>query len=183
MPDLARDLVLDRVLHEPERVDVLELGARAEPVLAAQADRHVRVAAQLALLHVGLGDVEPAHEPVQRAHELGGLLGAGQLGRGDDLDERHARAVEIDVRDRADVGVLARVLLEVDALQLHALDRAAEDQIEVAVLAQRLVVLRDLIALGQVGIEVVLAREPRLRADLRAGRDAEPERELERARG
>ena len=44
-----------------------------------------------------------------------------ELGRRDDLDERHARAVEIDVRDRADVGVLAGVLLEVDALQLHAL--------------------------------------------------------------
>ena len=59
--------------------------------------------------------LEPAHEPVQRAHELGGLLGAAQLGRRHDLDERHAGAVEIDERDRADVRVLAGVLLEVDA--------------------------------------------------------------------
>ena len=39
------------------------------------------------------------------------------------------------------------------------------DDIDVAVLGERLVVLRDLVALGKVGIEVVLAREARVRAD------------------
>ena len=61
---------------------------------------------------------------------------------------------------------------------------AVEDQVERAVLAQRLVVLRDLVALGQVRIEVVLAGEPRARADLRTPvATAEAQRELERARG
>ena len=114
-PQLARDLVLDRVLDELERVDVLELGARAEAILAAPAHRHVRVAAQLALLHVGLGDAEPAHEPVQRAHELGGLDRRVHHRLGHDLDERHARAVEIDVRGRARVRIFPRVFFEMDA--------------------------------------------------------------------
>ena len=130
MADLARDLVLDRVLHEPKRVDVLELGARAESIFAAAAHRHVRVAAHLALLHVGFGDLEPAHEPMQRAHELGRFFGRVHLGRADDLDERDARAIEIDVRERTDVRVLAGILLEVDARQPHAADRAVDDQIE-----------------------------------------------------
>src|SRR5690606_39729065 len=91
-------------------------------------------------------------------HELGRLLGGGQLWRRHDLAQRHAGAVEIDVRELPDVHVLARILLEVDALERDALDLAApgmegagftpapgENQVEVAVLAQRLVVLRDLI--------------------------------------
>jgi hypothetical protein len=97
---------------------------------------------------------------VQRAHELAGLLGRAQLGRGHHFDQRHARAVEVDVRCLSDVRGLAGVLLEVNALQLHPLEPAADDHVEVTVLAQWLVELRDLVALGQVRIEVVLAREP-----------------------
>ena len=42
---------------------------------------------------------------------------------------------------------------------------AVHHDIDVAVLGERLVVLRDLVALGQVRIEVVLAGEARVRAD------------------
>ena len=139
--DLTQDLVIDGVLHEPERVDVLELGARAEPVLAAEPDRNVGVAAKLALLHVGLGDLEPADEPVQRPHELGGFLGGPDLRCRDDLDERNARTIEIDMRELANVHVLARVLLEMNPLEPDPLDGAVDDQLDVAVFAQRLVVL------------------------------------------
>jgi hypothetical protein len=65
--DLARDLVLDRLLHEPERVDVLQLGAHAEFGGADRPDRHVGVAPQVALLEIALAHAERAHQPVQRA--------------------------------------------------------------------------------------------------------------------
>src|SRR5207237_2713367 len=54
--DLARELVLQRRLGVLERVEVLDLGLRAELLLAARADRQVDVAAELALLHVAVGD-------------------------------------------------------------------------------------------------------------------------------
>src|SRR5262249_59743681 len=55
----------------------------------------------------------------------------------------------------------------------------ARADLDAAAVAQRLVVLRDLIALGQVGIEVVLAGEAREAADARADGEAEPDRQLD----
>ena len=48
--------------------------------------------------------------------------------------------------------------------------------------AERRLVLADLVALRQVGVEVVLAREDRVLGDLAAEREAELDRELDRAR-
>ena len=117
---------------------------------------------------------------MQRAHEVGGGVRAADHRLGDDLDERHARAVEIDRRHQPGMDRLAGVFLEVDAGErdLAELRRAggARDDVDRTALAQRLVVLRDLIALGLVRIEVVLAREPRHRADPRPDGEAEPQR-------
>ena len=98
--------------------------------------------------------------------------GSVDVGLGDDLDERRAAAVEVDERGAgavdparlADVAELRGVLLEVDAVD--------PDVAEPAVRAVRNVVLADLVALRQVGIEVVLAVEDRPRRDLAAERDA-----------
>ena len=64
--------------------------------------------------------------------------------------------------DSPDVHELGRVLLEVDAVDAHVAQLPAQ--------AQRDVVLGDLVALGEVGIEVVLAVEDRARRDLAAQR-------------
>ena len=60
---------------------------------------------------------------------------------------------------------LPRVVLHVDARDADVPEGAIHHDIDVAVLRQRLVVLRDLVPLGQVRIKVVLARETRLRVD------------------
>ena len=60
---------------------------------------------------------------------------------------------------------LARVLFHVDAEQPHAPQPAAGGDLYVAAGGQRPLVLRDLVALGQVRVEVVLAREDRGLAD------------------
>ena len=87
------------------------------------------------------------------------------VGPADDLDERHAGAVEVDQRGvaavdaaagAADVGRLAGVLLEVGPLDA---DAGAVGQVEPAVDVERLVVLADLVRLGHVRVEVVLAVE------------------------
>ena len=72
---------------------------------------------------------------------------------------------------------LARVLLEVRARDADRLRRAVlEHDLDAAVCDDRQLVLADLIALRQVGIEVVLAREHRAARDRAARREAELDR-------
>ncbi len=171
---LARDLVLDRRLDVLEGVHVLELGLRAQLGLAAQPHRHVGVAAQRALLHVAVGDRQPAHELTDGA-QIGRRLGRrAQLGLAHDLDQRHARAVVVDQRiGRAGhVRVLAGVLFHVNAVEAYFAQLPVEDELDAAALAQGLVHLRDLKSLGRVGIEIVLAREAAERANLALQRPA-----------
>ena len=56
---------------------------------------------------------------------------------------------------------LAGVVFHVDARDADALVRAGHVDIDPAVLGQRLIVLRNLVALGQIRIEVILAGEDR----------------------
>src|SRR5262249_53754350 len=138
--DLARDLVLDGMVDELEAVDVLELDLGPELGVAGAAHGNVGVASERAFLHVAVGDPEPANELAKRAHGLRRLVGARDVRLGHDLDEGHARAVEIDERAGVGVDVLARVLLEMDAREA---DAPFARKLDVPALAQRLVVLRD----------------------------------------
>ena len=86
-------------------------------VAAGRAHRHVGVAAQAALFHVAVVDAEPDEQLAQAAEELGRVGGRSQIGLGDDLDERHAAAVEVDVGLAVGIGEalvqrLARVLFQ-----------------------------------------------------------------------
>ena len=164
--DLAHHLVLDGALHGLEAVQVLHLdhrGADLGAVLERDGHVHVGLEAHVALLHHALGHAKEAAEIAQFLREGHHLIGAVEVGRGDDLEQRRAGAIEIDqasvVVETAGqlVAQLAGVLLQVRADDADALGAAGHRQIEEAVAAQRLVVLADLIALGQVGIEVVLA--------------------------
>ena len=169
--DLPLDLELDRLADEAEGVDVLQLDAGAEAGSAALAHADVRVAAERALLHVSVVHPEVDEGEPQRLEVLARILGGAQLRVPDDLDERHARAVEVDVRSVLGVDVLARVFLEVDAGEPDLADRSvglrhghraadADGQFE----------LRHLKALGQVGIEVVLAHRAAIERRKRAGK-------------
>ena len=131
--------------------------------------RDVDVGAQVALLHVAVAGAEVA----QDGSELGdvglGLPGRAQVRLGDDLHQRHAGAVEVDV------GVLGMLIVQRLAgvlLQMQPLDADLQPlaacpgprsgvgvDLHHALADDRPLVLRDLIALRQVGIEVVLAVE------------------------
>ncbi len=111
------------------------------------------------------------------------LFGGPHVGLGDDLEERRAGAIQIDaarVRKTLVKG-LSRILLEVrprdpdrlcGAVIEHDADRSVADD--------RMLVLADLIALRQVGIEIILAREDRPRCDLRIDGEAEFDRHAQR---
>ena len=133
--DLARDFVVDGLLDVAERIDVLDLGARAELLGADLAHRHVGVAAERAFLHVAVADLEVAH---QRVHllEIGHrLFRRAHVGLGDDFDERRAGAIEVDagLLRQPFVQRLARVLFEMRARDADALLRAVvEHDVHVA---------------------------------------------------
>ena len=166
--DLPLDLGLEPALHVAEGVDVLELGLGAEG-LARPPHRDVGVAAQGALLHVDVAHVQVLQQALELGQEARGLLGRADVGLADDLHQRRAAAVEVDQRvlgsldaprRAAGVDELARVLLHVRPGDADPVDAAVVQlDVQMAADADGQVVLRDLVALGQVGIEVVLAVE------------------------
>ena len=103
---------------------------------------------------------------------------------GDDLHQGHAATVEVDqapARERSPSGYfveqLAGVLLQVEPMDAHGVPRRQGDA---APLGQGLVVLADLVALGQVGIEVVLACEHRPPPDFAAEGQRQPYGQIDR---
>ena len=159
---LALDLEGDGPLHGAERVHVLDLDARAQHVTAARPDRDVGLDAHLALFHGRVGRADGQQQQAQ----LFGVAARG-LRRmddrvSDDLHQRHAAAVEVDERQPAATG---RVLVQQPGrvlLQMRARDADLDRSLgslhgQRSVRRERQVVLRDLIALGQVRVEVVLA--------------------------
>jgi hypothetical protein len=179
--DLPLDLEVDRLLQEAEAVEVLDLAPRAEGLPGA-ADADVGVAAEAPLLHVAVADAEPDDQRVQRARVLHRLDARAHVGLGDDLQQRRAGAVEVDPGHAVEVLVqaLAGVLLEVRARQPHAARPALQHEVDPAALDDRHLVLADLVALGKVGVEVVLAREDRQRRDARTDGQAEADGALDR---
>ncbi len=194
---LAADLVAHRALHRPQRVDVLRLRAGAQGRLGRRAQRQVDVAAQRALLHLHVADAQRAQQVAQRRDvRLGHLRGVPPRPRdrlGDDLDERDAGAVVVDegvvgavdaTGGAAQVRRLAGVLLHVGALDLDPERQDAlvglDVDVEPAVEADRLVVLRRLEVLRHVRVEVVLPREAAPLGDLAVQRQPDPHRRLHR---
>jgi len=178
--DLAAGLVVDRQLNEPHRVHVLDLTPRAQMakvlrgliflILPRTADRHVHVRPQVAVLHVAVAGAQIAQDLAQFGDIGRRLLGAAQVGAADDFHQGHAGAVEIDETHRR-VHVMngfAGVLFKVNPLDPHQTrDAGRQVNQHLAHSHDGMVKLADLIALRQVGVEIVLAVKGRGQVDLR----------------
>ena len=180
------DLELDRLLHEAKRIEVLDLAPSAQRP-AGLAHRHVGVAAKAALLHVAVADAEPHHQRVQGARVLHRLGGRAHVGLGHDLQQRRAGAVEVDARHfvravggDALVHRLAGVFFQVSPRERDRAALLAHHERHPAAVHHGRLVLADLVALGQIGIEVVLAREDRLLGDTCTDSEAEADRAFHR---
>src|SRR5690606_1109474 len=116
------------------------------------------------------------------------LLRRAHVGLGDDLEQRCTGAVQVDARHAVEVLVqrLARIFLEVRAGEPHEALLLAGSVVDLprdrepAAGDDRDLELADLVSLGQVGVEVVLAREHGSRRDGAADREPEPYRALDR---
>jgi len=108
-----------------------------------------------------------------------GFLGAAHVWLGHDLQQRRAGAVQVDAGGTVELFMqaLAGVFFQVRAGYADTLDGAVfQRDIQVAFADNRQLHLADLIALGQVRVEVVLAREHAVLADLGVNRQAEHHR-------
>ena len=133
---------------------------------ATRADADVGVAAQGAFLHVAVGDAGVEQDFLEAREVFVGFVGRADVGLGDDFDQRRAAAVEVDVGAGGGVGeavmeAFAGVLFHVQAGDADALWAGRRGDVDVAVLGDGLVELRNLVALGQVGVEVIFAGEDR----------------------
>src|SRR5690606_36338773 len=117
-------LVLDGAPQAAQRVDVLDLAARAELGVAAASHRDVAVDAHRAFFHLAVGGADGDEDRPELRDVGASLVDGAQVGLADDLEQRHAGAVVVDERvggvvdptAAADVRRLAGVLLEVGPL-------------------------------------------------------------------
>ena len=192
LPDrvLPRGLVGHGPFHGPETVHVLDFhdgrGDAARGRVDVQID--VGVHPQAAFLHVAVGDAQVVQQQFQLG-EIGLGLGRGaHVGLADDFQKRRARPVQVDaavgLTGYLVVHALARVFLEVGADDADPLGRELAlgvGDLQPAVVAQRQVVLADLVALGQVGIVVILAVPLGGAGDPAVQRQGRLDRKLDRA--
>ncbi len=113
--DLARDFKEEGAADAGDGVEILQLDLGAPLVGGRRAHGDVDVATELALFHVGVGDAAIDHDLLEDGEVGKGLLGAGDVGLADDLDERGAGAVVVDAGGAFHVEALGDILLEVDA--------------------------------------------------------------------
>ena len=156
--DLPHGLRLHRQHDEAHRVDVFHLAARAER-LAVFADRNVDIRTERAFLHVAVAGAEVAQDVAQLAHVGAGFLGAADIGLADDLHQGNAGAVQIDEGFRPVLVVqrLAGVLLQMQPGDADLAGGAVGKlDVDFSLADDGVLVLADLIAGGQVGVEIVL---------------------------
>ena len=179
--DLPARLVFNSLCDETHGVDVLDLAASAER-RSGPAHRHVHVSAHRSFLHVAVAGSEIAQDRTQLLHERGRLLARAHVWPGDDLHERDARPVEIDVGMIRPLVVQAftGVLLEMQPFDTDP-DRLPSRLVEkhFALAHDRVLVLRNLIAGRQVGIKIVFPVEQRAVIDLRLQTKAGADRLLD----
>ena len=159
---LPHKLKVDGPLHRVERVHVLHLNLGPKLRRAALPDGHVDVAPHGSLGHISVGDADAEHDAPELGGVHGRLLPGPHVRLGDNLKQRDAASVVIDLgrlcaREsvRADVDELAGVLLHVGARDADPLRPLLRNgHVNEAAVAQRNVILRDLIAFWEIGIEV-----------------------------
>ena len=207
---MSRRLVTHRARHRTNAVEIFHLASLAERFVARETHRHVDVRSQGSLVEVRVAHAEMAKEALERLDRRRCLLRRAKIGRGDDLHERAPRAVEVYERRVSRRGRLARVRLELEALDAErarwrvrrggvsttrgfdaaaslvfgfwSLVRGGERDVEDAAEDDGAAVLGDLVPVREIRVEVVFAIEVTDALDLAAEGEAEARGEVHRAR-
>src|SRR6185369_11058309 len=173
--------MLDHRHYEADAIDVLGLGPGAK-LGTGFANADVDVGAHRAFLHIAVARADVAENRPELPEVSACFCWRTHVGPRYDLHQCDARPVEVDVAHRRVLVVhqLARVLLDVDALNADALGArlvlVVEQHFDLTLADERVVELADLVALRQVGVEVIFPVEARPFVDLRAERQARANR-------
>ena len=123
-------------------------------------------------MKVAIADANPGHQAVKRSGVGHRLLGRSHHWLGHNLEKRRAGAIEVDARAIRGQAIeclmhgLARILLEVCPSELNdPLTAVCKGHGKAPSLDHRNFVLTDLIGLGQVWVEVMLASKHGARRD------------------
>ncbi len=133
---------------------------------AARTHADIGVAAERAFFHVAIADAGKEHD-LAEGGEIGvGLFGGADVRLGNDFAERRATAVVIDIGlfggvREAFVKIFRGIFFQVKTGDADALFGATDFNFQPAVGSERQFVLRDLIALGEVRVEVVFPGKTR----------------------
>ena len=143
---LAPDLVLQRLLDVLEGVHVLDFGLDPQLLLAHRADRDVGVAAEASLLHVPVADPQKDQDRPELPEVLCRLLGGADVRLAHDLHQGKAAPVVVHqagfrLFQGARMHQLARVLLEMDAVDPDPLLRPVQREGDETALRQGQLVL------------------------------------------
>ena len=127
-------------------------------ISARQTNRYVYIRAQVPVLHVAITGSQIPHDLTQFRDIGGGLFWATDVRAADDLHQADARTVQIN-KGHVWVHVVngfACILFHVDAFNTHTARHTwAHVHDDFAFAHNRVIKLRDLIALWQVRIEIV----------------------------
>ena len=188
--DLTARFIFDGRLDKAERVHVLDLAARAQMaeiaalakllIAARLAHGHINVRTQITLLHVAVARAQRNYDGLELLDVSGCFQRRSYVRLGNDFHQRDAGAVEVHIGRRRVhvVDRLARILLKVKPFNPYreGIGRVAMGRLDInldlALAHDGEFELADLIALRQVGIEIVLAVKTRPFVDLRL--EAEP---------
>ena len=145
----------------------------------------IGVAAERALLHVAGRDTDVAQDLAKGDQIVARFLRGAQIGLPDDLHQGHAGAVQIDQADLAADPIRAvnkppGVFLDVDAGDPRPPRFPAGLEIEQPLTQSGKIVLGDLVALGEIWVEVILAVELAESRDLAVQREPGQDRGLDR---
>src|SRR6185437_683282 len=107
-------LKINGFLDESERIDVLDLGSRAELARALGPHTDVGIAAKVAFLKIPITDPKRSDDGIESTKVRSCFRGRTQIRTAHDLDQRDTRAVEIDQRRIGAVNAFSRILFHVD---------------------------------------------------------------------
>ncbi len=102
-----------------KRVQVLDLGARAEFALPLRAHRNVGIAAERPFLHVAITDLEVADQRVDLLEVGDGLRRRAHIGLRNDFQQRRTGPIEVDAGQAVKILMqrLARIFFEMRTRQ------------------------------------------------------------------
>ena len=158
--NLPPHLIVNGLLHELEAVQVLDLSPCAQR-LAGAAHRHIGVAAKTSLLHVAVTNANPGDDFVQSLGVSNRFQARAHVGLGHDLEQGRARAVQIDAGlvDKVLVQGLARVLFQMRTHETDRFFRLAQEKLHLTAHHHGDLKLADLVAFGQIGVEIIFSRK------------------------